>query len=81
MTPRLARVAWPAALVTGSKLCRKHLNEILKACHSWPEAAEKVDRKKNTRLAAALRAAQNACVPQNYVERVVELAAVVIGLR
>src|SRR5205814_8630264 len=40
-----------AALVTGSKLCRKHLNEILKACHSWTEPSEKFDRKKNTRLA------------------------------
>jgi ribonucleoside-diphosphate reductase alpha chain len=64
-----------AALVTGSKMCRKHLNEVLKACHSWPETSEKFDRKKNTRLAAALRAAQNACVPQNYIERMIELAS------
>jgi ribonucleoside-diphosphate reductase alpha chain len=64
-----------AALVTGSKLCRKHLNEILKACHSWTEASEKFDRKKNTRLAAALRAAQNVCVPPSYIERVIELAS------
>lgn len=64
-----------AALVTGSKLCRKHLNDILKACHGWPDTNEKLDRKKNTRLAAALRAAQHAYVPLNYIERVLELAA------
>src|SRR5882672_10496163 len=29
-----------AALVTGSKICRKHLNEILKACHGWTERSE-----------------------------------------
>jgi len=64
-----------AALVTGSKLCKKHLNEIIKAVHAWPESAEKLDRKKNTRLAAAIRAAQSDLIPANYIERVVELAA------
>jgi ribonucleoside-diphosphate reductase alpha chain len=64
-----------AALVTGSKLCRKHLNEILNAVHGWPEVTERLDRKKNTRLGAALRAAQNVLIPQNYIERVLELAA------
>src|SRR5216683_1231481 len=59
-----------AALVTGSKLCRKHLNEIIKAVHTWPEAAEKLDRKKNTRLAAAVRAAYAAMIPASYIERV-----------
>src|SRR5471032_2548773 len=64
-----------AALVTGSKLCKKHLNEIIKAVHTWPETSEKVDRKKNTRLAAAIRAANASMIPQNYIERVMELAA------
>src|SRR5262249_20042828 len=54
-----------AALVTGSKLCKKHLNEIIKAVHAWPEASEKLDRKKNTRLAAAVRAANAALIPPN----------------
>jgi len=43
--------------------------------HGWPEVTERLDRKKNTRLAAAVRAAQNAFIPQNYIERVTELAA------
>jgi len=64
-----------AALVTGSKLCKKHLNEIIKAVHGWTESAEKLDRKKNTRLAAAIRAANVSMIPQNYIERVIELAA------
>lgn len=63
-----------AALVTGSKLCEKHLNEIIKSAHAWPEVAEKFDRKKNTRLAAAIRAAAGACVSGNYVERAIALA-------
>src|SRR5438477_8233848 len=29
-----------ASLVTGSKICEKHLNEIIKAAHGWPEAAD-----------------------------------------
>ena len=64
-----------AALVTGSKLCKKHLNEIIKSVHSWTEISEKLDRKKNTRLAAAIRAANVSMIPQNYIERVIELAA------
>ncbi|MBV9079953.1 MAG: vitamin B12-dependent ribonucleotide reductase, partial [Elusimicrobia bacterium] len=63
-----------AALVTGSKLCEKHLNEIIKAAHGWSEPTEKFDRKKNTRLAAAIKAAAVSCVPANYVERALALA-------
>jgi ribonucleoside-diphosphate reductase alpha chain len=64
-----------AALVTGSIQCERHLNEILRAAHAWPEEAEKLDRKKNTRLAAAIKSAVFAFVPANYVERVLALAA------
>ncbi|MCG3204207.1 MAG: hypothetical protein KCHDKBKB_00917 [Elusimicrobia bacterium] len=63
-----------AALVTGSRLCEKHLNEIIKSAHAWPVEKEKFDRKKNTRLAAAIRAAAGACVSANYVERAIALA-------
>ena len=63
-----------AALVTGSKLCEKHLNEIIRAAHAWPEESERFDRKKNTRLAAALKAAAGACVAASYVERAIALA-------
>jgi ribonucleoside-diphosphate reductase alpha chain len=64
-----------AALVTGSKLCKKHLNEIIKAVHAWSETSDKLDRKKNTRLAAAIRTANASMIPPSYIERVLELAA------
>jgi len=63
-----------ASLVTGSILNEKHLNEIIRAVHSWPVEAEKFDRKKNTRLAAAVKAAAGCFVPLNYIERALSLA-------
>src|SRR5436309_71535 len=46
-----------AALVTGSQLLGRHLNAILRACHAWPKAEERLDRSRNTDLAKALREA------------------------
>ncbi|MCB4756288.1 MAG: vitamin B12-dependent ribonucleotide reductase [Elusimicrobia bacterium] len=63
-----------AALVAGSLLCEKHLNEIIRAAHAWPEEVEKLNRNKNTRLAAALKAAAGACIPLNYIDRALALA-------
>ena len=44
-----------AALVTGSKLLNRHLNAILKACHSWPEPEERFDRTPQRRPAQGHR--------------------------
>jgi ribonucleoside-diphosphate reductase alpha chain len=63
-----------AALVTGSRLLNRHLNAIMRACHRWPEAAERFDRKRNADLRKALAEARAALVPVNYVERVLQLA-------
>jgi ribonucleoside-diphosphate reductase alpha chain len=63
-----------ASLVTGSRLLNRHLNAILKACHNWPNAAERLDRTRNADLAKALAEARTALVPINYVERVLQLA-------
>lgn len=63
-----------AALVTGSVLNERHLNEIIKSIHGWPEESEKLDRKKNTRLAAAIKSARNVFIPSNYIERALALA-------
>jgi ribonucleoside-diphosphate reductase alpha chain len=63
-----------AALVTGSQLLSRHLNAILRACHSWPKPEERLDRRRNADLAQALREAVAALVPANYVERVIQLA-------
>ncbi len=65
-----------AAMVTGSKLCQRHLNAIMQACHAQGagpgEAA--FDPKLNRALKLAIRAARKAEVSENYVQRVVHFA-------
>ncbi|MCX7832623.1 MAG: vitamin B12-dependent ribonucleotide reductase [Ignavibacteria bacterium] len=63
-----------AALVAGSKLLNKHLNNILKACHSVHPENDGTDRKKNKALANAIIEAKRDCIPINYIERVIQLA-------
>lgn len=64
-----------AALVTGSKNNKLHLNMIMEACQRDDvEGAERFDPKKNPALKAAMRAARTAMVPDNYIHRVVQLA-------
>jgi ribonucleoside-diphosphate reductase alpha chain len=63
-----------AALVTGSKLNNKHLNAIMKACHEWPDAATKFDRKHNKMLSKAISEARLSLIPANYIERVIQFA-------
>ncbi|MEO6594613.1 MAG: vitamin B12-dependent ribonucleotide reductase, partial [Planctomycetota bacterium] len=71
-----------AALVTGSKLIRRHLNAIVNACHveSADGDAKIVSRiitipRENDRLRAALSEARTACVPENYLQRAIQLGA------
>src|SRR5271169_4349138 len=52
-----------ASLVAGSKLLRRHLNAVLKACHGWTKAAERLDRSRNTDLQQAIAEARAADVP------------------
>src|SRR5438128_1314780 len=63
-----------AALITGSRLHSRHLNAILRACHSWTKPEERFDRVRNTDLRKAIREAQAAFVPINYIDRVLQLA-------
>ncbi|MCG8596197.1 MAG: vitamin B12-dependent ribonucleotide reductase, partial [Kiloniellales bacterium] len=66
-----------AALVTGSKLCSRHLNAVIKACHAAPETEDPeaaFDAKRNPQLKAAVRAARKAMVPDNYIQRVIQFA-------
>jgi ribonucleoside-diphosphate reductase alpha chain len=63
-----------AALVTGSRLLNRHLNAILKACHRWTKAEERFDRARNGDLSKAIAEARTALIPNNYVERVIQLA-------
>src|SRR5438552_2333419 len=62
-----------AALVAGSKLAAKHLNAIMQACAA-AAGEERFDPAKNRALKAAIRAARQAMIPDNYVKRVIEFA-------
>jgi ribonucleoside-diphosphate reductase alpha chain len=66
-----------AALVAGSRLAERHLNQIMAACR--PEAAgakgeERFDPTKNATLKAAMRGARKSLIPENYVKRAIDFA-------
>jgi ribonucleoside-diphosphate reductase alpha chain len=62
-----------AALVTGSKIIKKHLSEIMQAM-TLLEGDDRYLPKKNPALKKAVQAAHRDQVPMNYVSRVIELA-------
>jgi ribonucleoside-diphosphate reductase alpha chain len=61
-----------AALVSGSRLCNRHLNLVMAACRE--EAEDPFDPAKNPALKREIRAARRAIVPGNYIQRVIQLA-------
>ncbi len=65
-----------AAMVTGSKLYRRHLNAVMQACHAQGagEGEAAFDPKLNRALKLAIRAARKADVSENYVQRVIHFA-------
>ncbi|MFW0778001.1 MAG: vitamin B12-dependent ribonucleotide reductase [Rickettsiales bacterium] len=62
-----------AALVTGSKICRKHLTAIMEACQQG-ESENRFNPSDNPTLKKAMRAALKDHVPDNYIQRVVQFA-------
>ncbi|MDE3060218.1 MAG: vitamin B12-dependent ribonucleotide reductase, partial [Pseudomonadota bacterium] len=62
-----------AALVTGSKLCRKHLTAIMAACQIG-DTDSRFQPSDNPALKSALREARKSMVPDNYSLRVIEFA-------
>src|SRR5580658_1900115 len=62
-----------AALVTGSKLCAKHLNLIMAACRE-PDIEDPFDPKQNPALKREIRAARAVMISENYVQRVIQFA-------
>jgi ribonucleoside-diphosphate reductase alpha chain len=62
-----------AALVTGSKICHKHLTAIMAACNIG-ESESRLSPSDNPALKKAMRDAHKALVPDNYIQRVVEFA-------
>ena len=63
-----------AAIVTGSKLCNLHLNNIIKACYAEHPENDRFNKRTNKKLNAAIISARRAHIPENYIERVIHLA-------
>lgn len=63
-----------AAIVAGSKLCNLHLNNIIKACFAEHPENDRFNKKSNKKLNAAVLGARRSHVPENYIERVIQLA-------
>src|SRR5690606_2107931 len=65
-----------AALVTGSKLCNRHLNAVLKACAEADADmfGAAYSPKENKELRRAIREARKVGIPENYIQRVLQMA-------
>ncbi|HTV45057.1 MAG TPA: vitamin B12-dependent ribonucleotide reductase [Stellaceae bacterium] len=65
-----------AALVAGSKLVRRHLGRVMTACRdAAPQGlAAACDPVRNPALQSEIRAARRATVPENCIQRVIQLA-------
>ena len=63
-----------AAIVTGSKICNLHLNNVMKACYAEHPENDRFNKKTNKKLNAAILNARRSFVPENYIERVIHLA-------
>lgn len=64
-----------ASLVTGSKICKKHIDNVFKAItHSHLKGEEKFTPKANRELKVALKDARGDMVPMNYISRAIDLA-------
>ena len=67
-----------AALVTGSKLASKHMNEVMAACTTPIADAnsdeDQFDPKRNQPLRKAIIDARKVLIPENYIQRVIQFA-------
>ena len=63
-----------AALVSGSRLANLHLNNIMKACYEEHPENDRFNKAANKRLMHAVIEARKAQIPNNYIERVIQLA-------
>jgi ribonucleoside-diphosphate reductase alpha chain len=63
-----------AALVTGSKICQKHLKAIMKACVNCEGSDDCFDPNRNPALKREVKAAKSALVPENYIRRIIQFA-------
>jgi ribonucleoside-diphosphate reductase alpha chain len=66
-----------AALVAGSQLSSKYLNQVIQACQEAVEDGEEEDRfkpDKNPSLKTAIFACRKSMIPENCVQRVIQFA-------
>jgi ribonucleoside-diphosphate reductase alpha chain len=64
-----------ASLVTGSKIVKRHLDAIMKACvNCEADNGDCYDPNKNPALKRAVKDAKKDAVPENYVQRVIQFA-------
>ncbi len=63
-----------AALVTGSRLIRQSLNDIMKACQNQTAGDGRLDPKINLELKSAIATARSFKIPDNFVYRVIQFA-------
>jgi len=64
-----------AALVAGSRMTAKHLNEVMAACQDQEvDADDRCEVKNNKGLKKAVIAARKSMIPENYILRVIEFA-------
>lgn len=65
-----------AAMVTGSRLASKHLNEVMTATREWDGAQEgRFDPKVNAQLKRAVIDARKVMIPENAIQRTIQYAA------
>ncbi|TCS61254.1 vitamin B12-dependent ribonucleotide reductase [Varunaivibrio sulfuroxidans] len=64
-----------AALVTGSKLAKKHLNAVMAACRA-PGLGddERFNPKSNPELKRTIKDARAVMIPENYIQRIIQFA-------
>ena len=62
-----------AAIVTGSKICRKHLTAVMAACQLGTSDS-RFSPSDNPTLKKAMIEAKKALVPENYIQRIVQFA-------
>ena len=64
-----------AALVAGSKLASKHMNEVMAACvESDLDGKARYNPRENKALKKAILSARKSMIPENYVQRVIQFA-------
>ncbi len=63
-----------AAIVTGSRQCKKHLSAIMDAINSYEGEAGKLNPVENATLRGAMKEARKALIPDSYIQRVLQFA-------